>query len=175
MNRLLFLRVLALAAALLLALQLIAEWVVIDGVNYFGIRLGLSALAGEPDHGGVPLVGASLLAMGTMAAIGSVLGRPRQFCVPCGIAVSSLAFWILVATASTQTREGISGLATISAGVFSGPVLSLAASFLLCLAGALDLPERECAITADEAAHPVADTPLSCSESTGTEVMAATS
>lgn len=175
MRRRLVAQGLALIAGFLLALQLMAAWAVIGEVDYFGIRLGVGALSGRPSPGQIPVVGALFVAIGVGGAVGAVLGNPRTFAGAAGLMTSSLTTWVVVAIAGAQTEDGSAGVGGIATGLFSGPALAFLAAFLFFLAAAIDSERDHSALTPPDEFRQSEAVSSPLSDSTGTEVIAATS
>lgn len=166
---------LALVGGFLLALQLMAVWAVVDDLDYFGIRLGLGALSGRPSPGQVPVVGALFVAIGVGGAVGAVIGNPRVFAGAAGLMASSLTMWVVVATAGAQTEDGAAGVVGIATGLLTGPVLAWVAAFMFFLASAIDSEREGAAPETPDVPDQSGATSSEPSDSTGTEVIAATS
>lgn len=148
---------------------------VVDDVDYYGIRLGVGALSGRPSVGQIPIVGAALVAIGVAGAVGAVLANTRAFAAICGLFTSTLTTWVVVAAAGAQTEDGANGLAAVAGGVFSGPVLASLAAFLFFVVAALDAPGAPIEVDLELPNGQSEGASLSSSDSTGTEVIAATS
>lgn len=153
-----------------------AVWAVVGELDYFGIRLGVGALSGRPSPGQIPVVGALFVAIGVGGAVGAVVGNPRAFAGAAGLMTTSLTTWIVVAIAGVQTEDGAAGVVGIATGLFSGPALAGLAAFLFFLAAAIDSGREHVALTPpDDSPQPERGMSSSLSDSTGTEVIAATS